>query len=588
MTTGTAPSASPTAPAPAGPGSTAASLAVGPGVRSAAVVGGLASACGIALTATAGWLIVAASHRPVILTLLAVIVAVRTFGIARPVLRYLERVRSHDGALDLLARRRVTTYRALVPLTPARLGRRARSDVLTAAVADLEDLVYAQVRVVVPVLGAAVAGALAVLVLALVVPLGALVLAAVLVAHAAVAALGRRLETDTQRVWLAARARVAGATTLATGYAGQLAAIGAGPTVVGWVEQAQDELRRATRRLSTARAVTVGLGHLVTGLGTVAAAYAASRASAWGLTDTVAAVLVLSPLAVGDALVGLPDAMSAWARARGSRSRLLDLLDQPPAVAASAPPDVAEPDVTPPILAGPDGGGATPGTATVPRIELRGVSARWWPDAPDGATTRPDLPPSTLTIEPGQHLVLVGANGAGKSTLLAVLARALDPAQGQYLLDGRDVTALGLEQVRAILAIVEDDPHVFATSLRENVRLARPGASDEAIAEALAAAGLSAWSAGLAQGLDTMLGAGGRGVSGGERARLALARAHLSGRPVVLLDEPVAHLDHATALAVLADIRAGFSGRTVVLVSHRPDGVDSFDRVVDVSDLAAP
>ena len=193
----------------------------------------------LALTATAGWLIVAASHRPVILTLLAVIVAVRTFGIARPVLRYLERVRSHDGALDLLARRRVTTYRALVPLTPARLGRRARSDVLTAAVADLEDLVYAQVRVVVPVLGAAVAGALAVLVLALVVPLGALVLAAVLVAHAAVAALGRRLETDTQRVWLAARARVAGATTLATGYAGQLAAIGAGPTVVGWVEQVE-------------------------------------------------------------------------------------------------------------------------------------------------------------------------------------------------------------------------------------------------------------------------------------------------------------------------------------------------------------
>ena len=94
-----------------------------PGIKRAAVIGGLASASGIALTATSGWLIVAASHQPVILTLLAVIVAVRTFGIARPVLRYAERVRSHDSALDLLARRRVAAYQALVPLTPARLGR---------------------------------------------------------------------------------------------------------------------------------------------------------------------------------------------------------------------------------------------------------------------------------------------------------------------------------------------------------------------------------------------------------------------------------------------------------------------------------
>ena len=124
-----------------------------PGIKRAAVIGGLASASGIALTATSGWLIVAASHQPVILTLLAVIVAVRTFGIARPVLRYAERVRSHDSALDLLARRRVAAYHALVPLTPARLGRRSRSDVLTTAVEDLEDLVFAKVRVVVPVLG---------------------------------------------------------------------------------------------------------------------------------------------------------------------------------------------------------------------------------------------------------------------------------------------------------------------------------------------------------------------------------------------------------------------------------------------------
>ena len=131
-------------------------LAPAAGIRWAAVIGGLAWASGIALTATSGWLVVAASHQPVILTLLAVIVAVRAFGIARPVLRYAERVRSHDAALELLAGRRVAAYRALVPLTPARLGRRSRAEVLTGAVDDLEDLVFAQVRVVVPVIGALV------------------------------------------------------------------------------------------------------------------------------------------------------------------------------------------------------------------------------------------------------------------------------------------------------------------------------------------------------------------------------------------------------------------------------------------------
>ena len=144
-----------------------------------------------------------------------------------------------------------------------------------------------------------------------------------------------------------------------------------------------------------------------------------------------------------------------------------------------------------------------------------------------------------------------------------------------------------LAAVRAHLAVVDDEPHIFASSLRENVRLARPDADDAAVESALRAAGLGAWLNGLADGLDTMLGTGGRGVSGGERARLALTRAHVSGRPVVLLDEPVAHLDHATAVAVLADVRRAFAGRTVIMVSHRPDGVDGFDRVVDLAELAA-
>ena len=201
--TGTQAAPSPTNPAGQEPSAPADPFEVrAPGVRGAAVLGGLATASGIALTATSGWLIVAASHQPVILTLLAVIVSVRAFGIARPVLRYAERIRSHAAALDLLARRRVAAYEALVPLAPARLGRRARSHVLTGVVDDLEDHVYATVRVRVPVIGAVVAGAVTVLALAVVMPAGALIVAAVLLAHAVVARRGHRLEARAQAAWL--------------------------------------------------------------------------------------------------------------------------------------------------------------------------------------------------------------------------------------------------------------------------------------------------------------------------------------------------------------------------------------------------
>lgn len=206
------------------------------------------------------------------------------------------------------------------------------------------------------------------------------------------------------------------------------------------------------------------------------------------------------------------------------------------------------------------------------------MSASW-----DGRRTA--LQPVTLDLPPGSSVALTGANGCGKSTLLAVLARHLDPG-GRYELDGVDVRELDLDAVRALFAVVDDEPHLFASTLRENLRFAAPGAEDSAIEAALHAAGLTAWRRGLADGLDTRLGAGGVGVSGGERARLGMARALLSGRPVLLLDEPVAHLDHPTAEAVLRDLFAASSGRTVVLVSHRPEGLELAGRIIDLSAAA--
>jgi ABC-type transport system involved in cytochrome bd biosynthesis fused ATPase/permease subunit len=246
----------------------------------------------------------------------------------------------------------------------------------------------------------------------------------------------------------------------------------------------------------------------------------------------VAALLILTPLALADATTTIPDAIGAWARARAADGRLSELLSQEPAVkdatgATSRDDGEATDDGGPPASLG--------GSVRVDQLVTR-----WHP-------SRPALPAVTFDLAAGQHLAITGANGSGKSTLLAALGRHIDPEDGTYLLGGTDVL---------------DMP--------------------------LADAGLQVGLAGLPERLDTWLGSGGRGVSGGERARIALARALLSGRQLLLLDEPVAHLDHATAVAVIADLTRTSTDRTVVMVSHRSDGLDGFDRVVDMTELQEP
>jgi ABC-type transport system involved in cytochrome bd biosynthesis fused ATPase/permease subunit len=295
---------------------------------------------------------------------------------------------------------------------------------------------------------------------------------------------------------------------------------------------------------------------------TLSAALLADPATVGG---PVAALLVVVPVAVGDALAPLVDTMRSLARAQGSRARLDALLDQRPAV--------HEPESAAP--------GATDGVGS--HIVLDGVAASW-----DGGPDQ--VAPTDLDLPPGRLVGLVGPNGSGKSTLLAVLARHLDPSRGRHTMGGADVRTLAIEDVRARVAVLDDEPHVFATSVAGNIRLAAPDADDADVARALTRAGLGEWLAELPDGLGTRLGSGGRGLSGGERARLGLARAVAGDRPVVLLDEPTAHLDHPTATAVLDDVLDATDGRSVVMASHRPEALDRFHSVLDlgVASTAAP
>ena len=532
----------------------------------ASLLGAGATTAGIALTATSGWLVVRASEQPAVLSLLTAVVAVRAFGIARPVLRYAERLRSHDASLRDLAERRAQAYARLVPLTPARLGRRRRADLLGGVVDDLSEVVEAQVRVTVPVTAAATAGVLTALLTALQAPSVGMLIAGLVLATAVVGLLARRAESAAQGDLLEGRAELLASSQLVTGQAEQVRAAGAGPAVLARGDVAQRAVERATRRQSRGRAATAAAILVLVAATTVAAAVLTRDLS---VPIAVKGLLVLTPVAVVEAFQPLVEAVRASARARAATARLSRLLVQEPAVSDS--PHART------------GALSAHGTTGI-RLQLTDARASW-----DGVATA--VGPVDLDLEPGTRLLVTGPNGGGKSTLLALLGRQLELSGGRYTVDGTDVRDLPVEEVRALVAVVDDEPHVFASTLRENLRLALPiddsESGDAELVTGLRRAGLGGWLGGLPDGLATRLGSGGRGLSGGERARLAVARALLSGRPVLLLDEPVAHLDHATATAVLADVLGGAHGRSVVVVSHTPLSAESYDRVMDLTPVRA-
>ncbi|MGZ6754323.1 MAG: thiol reductant ABC exporter subunit CydD, partial [Nocardioides sp.] len=459
------------------------------------LLGGLASASGVALTATAGWLIVQASTRPAVLTLLVAIVGVRTFGLARPVLRYAERLWSHDAALRLLARRRVAVYDALVPLTPGRLGRR-RGDVLASVVDDVDAVLDRELRVRMPVRGFALTAGLATLVAALVAPVAAPVVAGCAAASGAAYLLARRGAAGPERDAVAARAHLSERVVETAQAAPELLVWQAGERAAAGVVRASEELADGSRRAATWLGAARALVLTACGLGVVAAALLlAPRVADGSVSGPMAALLVLLPLALADVAVPVADAGAVAARTRAAEARLDALAALDPAVVDPAAPPTATDDT---------------------RVSVEDVTARWG--------SRVVLGGLSLDVAPGERVGIVGPSGSGKSTLAALLMRFVDPSSGRLTLGGVDLRWRRLDDVRRQVGLVDDDPHVFATSVAENVRLARPGAGDADVAAALTAAGLGDWLAALPDGLDTRLGDGASGVSGGERARLALAR----------------------------------------------------------------
>src|SRR5262245_22696355 len=168
----------------------------------------------------------------------------------------------------------------------------------------------------------------------------------------------------------------------------------------------------------------------------------------------------------------------------------------------------------------------------------------------------------------------MGASGAGKTTIVNLLLRFLDPELGRVTLGGRDVRDYRQDDIRRLIAVAGQDSHLFSTSIRENVRLSRPDASDAEIELALRRAGLWHWIGDLPEGWDTLVGEQGRELSGGQRQRVVTARALLPDAPVLVLDEPTAHLDRATAKKLIEDVLSAAGERSVLLITHRPEGLE--------------
>ncbi|MEV6480489.1 thiol reductant ABC exporter subunit CydD [Streptomyces sp. NPDC051576] len=522
----------------------------------ALLLGSLALGSAVGLMATSGWLISRASQQPPVLYLMVAMTATRAFGIGRAVFRYAERLVSHDAVLRMLADTRVAVYRRLERLAPAGLRDTRRGDLLSRLVADVDALQDYWLRWLLPAGVAATVSAATVGFTAWLLPEAGAVLAAGLLAAGVgvplvTGAVARRAE---RRLAPARGALAIRVTELLTGTA-ELTVAGALPARTAEAGRADGTLTRIASRAATATALGDGLTALISGLTVAATALVAAQAVAAGrLNGVLTAVVVLTPLAAFEAVLGLPLAVQYRQRVRKSAERVYEVLD--------APEPVREPER-------PRKAPATPFPLVV-----QGLAAR------HTGQDRDALAGLDLTLEKGRRVAVVGSSGSGKTTLAQVLLRFLDADAGSYTLAGVDAYALDGDDVRRLVGLCAQDAHLFDSSVRENLLLAKKDATEDDLRAALERARLLDWVDALPEGLDTLVGEHGARLSGGQRQRLALARALLADFPVLVLDEPAEHLDLATADALTADLLAATEGRTTLLITHRLAGLEDVDEVI--------
>jgi ATP-binding cassette subfamily C protein CydC len=513
--------------------------------------GVLSQLAAVALLLVSAWLIVRAAEQPPVMYLMVAIVGVRFFGLSRAALRYVERLLTHDVALAHVTDARVAAYRDLDRVAPSGLPVR-RGDLVSRVVSDIDAVQDRMLRLRSPWITALVTSVVTIGLVAVIDPALGMVVGAT---TALVLALVRRVVP-----WAVRRSG-----DRSSGWRGDLAAdvshgVVAAPDLVayGATGLIRDSAHRSVDRLASAQRRTArlaGAGEAIVLVGT-GIAVAAVAALSGGLAPVLVGVVVLAPIALVEPLTAVADAEALRPGIEDAERRLAELADASDAIAPPAAP------------------------AALPTsfdLVADGLAIGW------DTTLVADI---DVAVPEGGVVAVTGPSGGGKSTLALTLARLVEPRSGDVRLGGVDVRTLAADDVRSVVGYLGQDEMVFDTTIRENLRLAAPGADEAGMLAALERAGLAGFVRTLPDGLDTAVGERGGRLSGGERQRLCLARLVLSGHRVLVLDEPTEHLDEAAADALLDDVLALAPERSLVIVTHSPRVLARVGHVLRIGEAA--
>ena len=524
---------------------------------------GMASA--VALSGVAAWLIARASQMPDVVALGVAPVAVRLFGVSRSVLRYCERLVSHDTALRGMGALRTRLYEALAAARTDTVAGLRRGDVLARVGSDIDAVGDLVVRAYLPATVAAVLGAATSVGVGLVYWPAGLILATCLL----LSGLGAPLATI-RSARMVEQARQRQATELSAEVlavlegAPELMVCGRLADSMHQVASREENLVRLRDRAAVPAAIAAALdvavmgmavvGNLVIGVGAVAAG---QLAPVW------LAVIVLVPLAAFEATSALGPASVQLVRSAGAACRIVELIE------------TAETSASAGAAVCPDARKLPTPSAHGPRLRARNLSVGW----PGGPVVAEGI---DLDLRVGSRVAIVGPSGIGKSTLLATLAGLLEPRGGTLTLDGVPPWQVARSQAAARVCLTAEDAHVFHTNVLENLRVARGDVTPAEARQLLDQAGLGDWLEALPDGVETVVGTDAATLSGGERRRLLLARALAAPAPLMLLDEPGEHLDATTADRLVADLLTVGTrqGRGTLLVTHRLSSLAHADEVL--------
>lgn len=585
-------------------------MEIGPRQLTAAAAAGAATlGSAFALAVVSGYLITKSWTMPPVLDLTVAVVSVRALGISRGVFRYFERLLTHDTALTGVSRLRTNMYAGLTSAPPALAGRLKRGDLLARIGDDAEDMANDVIRAVVPALVALV---MAVAILATIAPFSPLAALAMLagLAFATIIApfFAFRAALRAENDLVEARTNLHTLSLFALENADVLRVRGQWQETLADLECAQNRFDSALDKAAIPSAFarsSTQIAMIPALLGSILAAGGVYHLETAGLlggfmghTAGIIGVIILAPLSSFEAASVLPQAASQRARSIVAAERLaeLDSGDSPVASAFDttgsssvrealrAASEDAQSAIESPATVGPAKASPSPAPARRERPEPATLTAAalttGW------SAERPLAHALELSFAPGSRTLVYGASGRGKSTLGLTLAGLLAPLSGHVTYGGVSLTSLNPTELASRVTFFAEDAHVFATSLRENIRVVRGDLTDAEITKALALAGLDAWVSSLPSGLDTILGSGGEDVSGGERRRLLLARAIAHAAPVTILDEPTEHLnlDLASALmeGILTPGRFFPADSTVIVITHDRRFTDSGAAVLDL------